>query len=69
MKILRLIICRQKEVVMVLFLLGLMIGGVLGIALAAILSSGANADEKMEQMMKKPVNFLTDRRNVIIHKN
>jgi len=54
---------------MVLFLLGLIIGGVLGITLLAVLSSGAIADEQMEHMMKESVHFLMEKQDVIIHKN
>ena len=54
---------------MILFLLGLIVGGILGIALLAVLSSGAMADEQMEHMMKKSANFLTDKQNVIVYKN
>ena len=54
---------------MVLFLLGLIVGGILGIALLAVLSSGAIADEQMEQMMKESANFHIDKQNVIVHKN
>jgi len=54
---------------MVLFLIGLIVGGILGITLLAVLSSGANADEQMERMMKESANFLIDKQNVIIYKN
>jgi hypothetical protein len=54
---------------MVLFLIGLIVGGILGITLLAVLSSGATADEQMEHMMKESANFLIDKQNVIIHKN
>lgn len=54
---------------MVLFLLGLIVGGILGIALLAVLSSGAIADEQMEHMMKESGNFLIDKQNVIVYKN
>jgi hypothetical protein len=67
--VLRLSGYRKKEVAMVLFLLGLIIGGVLGIASLAVLSSGANADEQMQHMMKGSVNPLMDKQKVIIHKN
>jgi hypothetical protein len=67
--VLRLSGYRKKEVAMVLFLLGLIIGGVLGIASLAVLSSGANADEQMEHMTKGSVNLLMDKQKVIIHKN
>ena len=51
---------------MVLFLIGLIVGGILGITLLAVLSSGANADEQMERMMKESANFLIDKQSVII---
>jgi hypothetical protein len=54
---------------MVLFLLGLIIGGVLGITLLSVLSSGAIADEQIEDMIKESGNFLMDKQKVIIHKN
>ena len=56
---------------MVLFLIGLIVGGILGMALLAVLSCGAHADEQMEHMMKESesVNFLIDKRSVLIHKN
>ena len=61
----------ESEVVMVLFLIGLIVGGILGMALLAVLSCGAHADEQMEHMMKESesVNFLIDKRSVLIHKN
>jgi type III secretory pathway component EscT len=54
---------------MVLFLIGLIVGGIFGITLLAVLSSGAIADEQMEHMMKESVNSIIDKQNVIIHKN
>ena len=54
---------------MVLFLIGLIVGGILGITVLAVLSSGANADEQMERMMKESANFLIDKQNVVIYKN
>jgi len=56
---------------MVLFLIGLIVGGMLGMALLAVLSSGAHADEHMEHMMKasESANFLIDKQSVVIHKN
>jgi hypothetical protein len=38
---------------MLLFLLGLIVGAILGITLTAILSAGALADDQMENIMKK----------------
>jgi uncharacterized membrane-anchored protein YhcB (DUF1043 family) len=56
---------------MVLFLIGLIVGGILGMALLAVLSSGAHADEQMEHMMKasQSAKFLIDRQGVVIHRN
>lgn len=54
---------------MLLFLLGLVVGGILGITLAAILSTGAIADERMEHMLKKLDQFSLDKQNIIIPKN
>ena len=54
---------------MVLFLIGLIVGGILGITVLAVLSSGANADEQMERMMKESANFSKDKQNEIRYKN
>jgi hypothetical protein len=54
---------------MLLFLLGLVVGGSLGIALICILSMGSIADEQMELMSKKFDRFSFDKQNIIISKH
>ena len=54
---------------MLLFLLGLVVGGSLGITIMTILSTGAKADEQMEYMLKKFDQFPLDKQNIIIPKN
>jgi ABC-type arginine transport system permease subunit len=45
-------IASGKEMTMLLFLLGLIVGVIFGIALIAILNSGATADQWMEDTLK-----------------
>jgi len=53
---------------MLCFLLGLVVGGILGIALAAILSAGATADKEMEYIWKN-FNQLEEEQNSVILKH
>jgi hypothetical protein len=52
-----------------LFLLGLVVGGLLGIALICILSAGSMADEQMELMSKKFDRFSLDKQNIVISRH
>lgn len=54
---------------MLLFLLGLVVGGIFGIALICILSTGSMADEQMERMSKKFDQFSFDKHKIIISKH
>jgi gas vesicle protein len=54
---------------MLLFLLGLVVGGILGIALICILSAGSMADEQMELMRKKFDQFSFDKQNIVTSKH
>lgn len=54
---------------MLLFLLGLIIGGSLGIALMCMLSTGSMADEQSELMSKKFDQFSFDKQNIIVSKH
>lgn len=54
---------------MLLFLLGLVVGGILGIALVCILSAGSMADEQMELMSKKLDQFSFDEQKIVISKH
>jgi len=54
---------------MLLFLLGLVVGGILGIALICILSTGSMADEQMKLMSKNFDQFSFEKKNIIISKH
>ena len=51
---------------MLCFLLGLVVGGILGVTLAAILSAGAIADKEMKYAWKNLNHFEKERNSVIL---
>jgi hypothetical protein len=59
---------REKEMAMLLFLLGSVVGGILGMVLISILSMGAIADKRMEFISEYVDQFSFDRQHMTIHK-
>jgi hypothetical protein len=58
-----------EEVTMFLFFAGLIVGAIFGIALIAILSSGAAADQWMESQLKEMDRCSPDCRSIVTTKN
>jgi uncharacterized membrane-anchored protein YhcB (DUF1043 family) len=54
---------------MLLFLLGLVVGGILGIVLICSLSAGSQADEQRELMSTKFDQFSFEKQNIVISKH
>lgn len=54
---------------MLLFLVGLIVGVIFGIVLIAILTSGAIADQWMENTLKEVDHFSSSDQNIITTKN
>jgi hypothetical protein len=54
---------------MLLFLLGLVVGGSLGIAIICMLSIGSKSDEQLELISKKVDQFSFDKQSIIVSKH